>query len=163
MNTLRATTLPRQGAENPTYVQRGRRNLCKFLDHCQEQALLRTDRTACPSGYLYRALLFDDDAAHAERLIARILQPQRLAVEHVRSLDEAVARIQRRTNCYELVIVNVSANGPPWQRTLRKLQQACQRLNGQAAPLFLCLSNTRKAPDFILQTERLGARYVFER
>ena len=117
---------------------------------------------ACPSAYLYSALLVDDDAAHAEQLIARV-QPQSLAVEHVRNSEEAIVRLQRRTGCYELVLFNVSANGPPWHRTLRKVQHACQRLNGQAAPLFLCVSKTRKRPDFILRIERLGARYVLER
>ena len=110
----------------------------------------------------YHALLLDDDAAHAEQLIERV-QPQSLAVERVRIPQEALAKLQRNTDCYELIIINVSGNSWPWDKTLQKLQHACQRLNGHPAPLFLCVSKTRKNPDFILRIERLGARYVFER
>ena len=47
---------------------------------------------ACPSGCLHSAPLIHADAARAERLIADVLQPQRLTVEHVRSLDDAVPK-----------------------------------------------------------------------
>src|ERR1035438_537311 len=45
------------------------------------------------SGYQYRALLLDSDAAHAERLIAQVLQPQNLVVEHVRGSEEALVKL----------------------------------------------------------------------
>ncbi len=111
---------------------------------------------------MYRALLIDDDARHAERLIAR-LQPRPLAIERLRKPEEAIAKLGRHTNGYQLVIVNVSDACYPWLRTLRRLQEVCCQLTGRSAPSFLCLSQSEKPPGFVLQIEHLGARYVFER
>jgi ActR/RegA family two-component response regulator len=112
---------------------------------------------------LYRALLLDNDAAHAERLITQVLQPQSLVVDHVRRVEETIVKLQHSTNYYALVILNVSANGLPWHRALQKLQHACRRVNGQAASLFLCVSKTQKETEFILRIEHMGARFVYER
>src|ERR1022692_3511101 len=101
-------------------------------------------------GNRYSALLLDSDVAHAERLITQVLAPQNVAVEHVRSSE------------YALVIVNVSANGPPWHRILQRLEHACQRVNGRATSLFLCVSETPKETGFILRIEQMGARYAYE-
>ena len=110
---------------------------------------------------VYRALLIDDDAHHAGQLVA-LLQRQSFMAERVRSLEEATARLRCRTQRYELVIVNVSDNSFPWCRALQKLQDACRQWNGRPAPLFLCVSKSQKCPDFVLQIEGTGARYVFE-
>jgi hypothetical protein len=131
-------------------------------DSLHERASSFTQAATVPTGYLYSALLVDDDAAHAEQLINRV-QTKSLAVERFRSPEEAMVKLRSRSDCYELVIVNISANGPPWHRILRTLQHACHRLSGQGAPSFLCVSKTRKDPAFILRIEHLGARYVFER
>jgi hypothetical protein len=122
-------------------------------DSLHERASSFTQAATVPTGYLYSALLVDDDAAHAEQLINRV-QTKSLAVERFRSPEEAMVKLRSRSDCYELVIVNISANGPP---------HACHRLSGQGAPSFLCVSKTRKDPAFILRIEHLGARYVFER
>lgn len=133
-----------------------------FSDSPQKTKPSLVHTATLTSGYQYRALLFDSDAAHAEKLIAQVLQPQNLVVEHVRGLEEALVKLQHRIHYFALVIINVSANGPAWHRILQKLQHVCQRANGQTATLFLCVSETRKETDFILRIEQLGARYAYE-
>jgi hypothetical protein len=96
-------------------------------------------------------------------LTVQVLTPQGLVVDHVRRLEEAIVKLQRRTNYYTLVILNVSDNGLPWHRALQKLQHTCQQANGQAVTLFLCVSKTQKETDFILRIEHMGARFVYER
>ena len=113
-----------------------------------------------PSGHSYRVLLLDSDAAHAARLITEVLHPQHLAVNHVRSSEEAIVKLQHHTLYYALVVINVSANGPPWLKVLQNLQHACQRVNGQTDSLFLCVSETPKEAEFILRIEQTGARYA---
>jgi hypothetical protein len=113
-------------------------------------------------GNRYSALLLDSDVAHAERLITQVLAPQNVAVEHVRSSEEALVKLKHRMRYYALVIVNVSANGPPWHRILQRLEHACQRVNGRATSLFLCVSETPKETGFILRIEQMGARYAYE-
>jgi CheY-like chemotaxis protein len=158
---------PRQSAK-PWIVCKGVGNrafhsAATCSDFSQKRASEFAQTTTLPFGYSYRALVLDSDEDHAERLITEVLHPQNLVVDHVRSPQEAIVRLQHRTHHYELVILNISANGPLWDKTLQKLRHACQRVNGQTAPLFLCVSKTQKETDFILRIERMGARFVYER
>jgi CheY-like chemotaxis protein len=144
--TLGFTEKPRQSAKSATF--------CKgSVDPTFQTATV-------PPAYVYRVLLLDSDAAHAARLITEVLHPQHLTVNHVRSLEEAIVKLQHHTLYYALVVINVSANGPPWLKVLQNLQHACQRVNGQTASLFLCVSETPKEAEFILRIEQTGARYA---
>jgi PleD family two-component response regulator len=111
--------------------------------------------------YMYRTLLIDSDARHAERLITR-LQSEGLAIERVRRPEEAIGKLRARTKMYELVIVDVSDTFYPWHRALARLQEECRLLVRWPGPLFLCVSRAKKPPEFILRIEHMGARYVCE-
>lgn len=78
-------------------------------------------------------------------------------------LSRAMPMLRSAGTEYEVVIVNVSDARLPWPKTLAKLQEACFLSGGYPSPLFLCTSTTSRSPEFELQIERMGARYVLER
>lgn len=108
---------------------------------------------------MYRALLIDSDATHAQRLATR-LETRKLKVEILSRPQEAVARLNRRDVPCELVIINTSDPSQPWIRTLGKLQVASRQSGSWPRPLFLCFSGRKREPQFELAIERMGARYV---
>lgn len=110
---------------------------------------------------IQQILLIDKDCHHAERL-NELLRFKRFAVETCDEPQRAVPHLRRKAAQYAVIAINVSDNSP-WVRTLRKLQDACRRPDGHSAPSFLCFSTSKKATDFVLRIERLGARYVFVR
>jgi hypothetical protein len=157
---------PRQSAKSPTFCKalaEPDSHTAESMDSLQQCGASFAQTVAFPSGYLYRALLLDADANHAERLITRVLQPQRLVVDHVHHPEEALVRLQQRNHEYVLVIINISAMGSPWHRVLQELQHACRKVSCRTPPLFLCVSKTEKETEFILKIEHMGARYVYER
>ena len=105
-------------------------------------------------------LLVDEDPAHAERLI-RHLAGRKLGIQLVQNAAQGEAEL-RRSN-YELVIVNVSDPGKPWVAIVGRLQQACRESGKSWQPLILCVSTRQQEAHFVLEIERKGARYVFER
>ena len=108
-----------------------------------------------------RLLLIDRDERHAERLTARLRSCGRdveICTEHRRAITE----LRRYGDEYEGVIVDISDAVTPWFAMLQKLLEACRRLDGRPSPQFLCVSRTKKAPEFVLRLERMGARYVCE-
>lgn len=105
-------------------------------------------------------LLIDNDPVHAEGLIGR-LRSRSLHIEWVRSTPEAVTTLRERPSQFDLVILDVSDPSQPWLNVLDRLQHAGRRYGW--SPLFLCVSNRQREPQFELAVERKGARYVYER
>ena len=111
---------------------------------------------------MYRALIIDNDAAHANGL-RELLLPHNLTVDRASDPEQAIAKLRRGADEYVLVIVTISDTRSLWGRILGNLQAACRRENGSLLPLFLCIGRAKLGPEFILQLERLGTRYVRER
>lgn len=111
---------------------------------------------------MYRLLLIDQDAIHAERL-ASYLRERGLVVLITESTEEAALRLQQRVPSYELVVVVALEMSEQWLGILRKLMQACRQFSVCHGPLFLFASRRKCAPYLRLRIERLGARYVRER
>jgi hypothetical protein len=108
-----------------------------------------------------KILLLDMEHQHAEAL-AEYLQSQNLPVGWYDNPEAAMGELRRSASEYEIVIVNVSTGGISWHRILRKLHLVCRRVDAARSPLFLCVSHVRQQPQFVLQIERTGARYVRE-
>jgi len=108
---------------------------------------------------MYRLLLIDQDATHAERL-ATCLRQRGLAVLIAESIEAAALRLQQRVPSYELVVVVALEPSEQWPGIIRKLVRACRQLSVCQGPLFLFVSRRKCSPDFRLRIERLGARYV---
>jgi hypothetical protein len=110
---------------------------------------------------MYTVMLIDNDEMHAEALAAR-LRARGLNVVRHRKADHALSvLIHKRTHC-DLALINVSDLSQPWLRIVRKLQDACFS-SSHCCPLVLSLSTVKREPQFELQIERLGARFVYER
>jgi hypothetical protein len=92
-----------------------------------------------------------------------MLQFHALEVATCADPKQAVLLLRRTSGEYDVVIVNVSDQTVPWVRLLLKLQEACFLSNGYPSPMFLCTSTLPRSPEFQLQIERKGARYVVER
>jgi len=107
-------------------------------------------------------LLIDEDDNHAGCLASRLSRPE-TRIERVVSANEAMTRLRGAAGGYDLVIVNVSGNYEPWVPILRKLLEASRQPALGTMPAFLCVSTARRSPEFELQLERMGLRYVFER
>lgn len=111
---------------------------------------------------MHRALIIDNDTAHANGL-REILRPHGLVVDRATESEQAIGKLRRCIEPYELVILTIADTRSPWWRILENLHAACRRSNGRSVPLFLCVGRTPLRPEFILRLERLGARYVRER
>jgi hypothetical protein len=70
--------------------------------------------------------------------------------------------LNRVSETFDLVIVNVSNGAYPWLRTLRGLRDAAFQHDRDLIPQFLCVSKMKQAPEFVLSLEEIGARYVLE-
>jgi ActR/RegA family two-component response regulator len=110
---------------------------------------------------MYRLLLIDQDAIHAERLAA-CLRQRGLAVMIVESIEKAARQLQQRVPSYELVVVVASGMSEEWLGILRKLVQACRLFSMCQGPLFLFVARRKCSPNLRLRIERLGARYAHE-
>ncbi len=111
---------------------------------------------------MFEMLLIDKDPIHAERLTSR-LGRQRLLIDRVATVAEGQSTLRMPESPYDLVIVNVSDNSEAWVRTIADLQQAVRESRKAWPPLILCVSTRKRDPQFELQIERHGARYVLER
>jgi CheY-like chemotaxis protein len=111
---------------------------------------------------MYRLLLIDQDAIHAERL-ATCLRERGLAVMIAESVEESVRQLQQRLPSYELVVVVASGMPEQWLAILRRLVGACRQCSMCQGPLFLVASSRKCPPHLRLRIEHLGARYVRER
>jgi DNA-binding response OmpR family regulator len=109
---------------------------------------------------MYRLLLIDQDATHAERL-AICLRERGIEVMIAESIEEAAQRLQQRLPPYELVVVVASRT--PELAILRRLVGACRQYSMCRGPLFLVASRRKGSPYLRLRIERIGARYVCER
>ena len=108
---------------------------------------------------MYRLLLIDPDAAHAEQLTAYLCR-RGLAVTTTASIQVAAEELRRRTLRYHFVVVIPSGLPEHWLTVLRRLRRACRSTHLFHRPLFLFVSNRRCHPRLRLQIERMGARYV---
>ena len=111
---------------------------------------------------MYRALIIDNDTAHANGL-HELLRPHDLVVDRASDPEQAVLKLGRSADKYVLVIVTVSNTRSPWWRIIENLQEACRCSTSSLAFLFLCIGRMGLRPEFILRLERLGVRYVRER
>ena len=109
-----------------------------------------------------KVLLLDFDHQHAVALADR-LRSRSLHVDVYADSEAAIAQLRRSAPEYEVVIINVSIHSVPWLKTLQKLNEASRRSGAQQRPLLLCVSMNQQQPEFVLQIERTGARYVRER
>jgi DNA-binding response OmpR family regulator len=107
-------------------------------------------------------LLVDTDQQHAE-CVCLGLGFHHFETDLCLDPERAAVRLRRAADDYDVVILNVSNPSLPWVNILAKLQAACLESGASPAPLFLCTSTTKRLPEFELQIERLGARYVCER
>jgi ActR/RegA family two-component response regulator len=110
---------------------------------------------------MYRVLLVDQDANHAERLASRLRQ-HGLAVSIAEGIPEARRCLQRRIPPFELVLVVASEMPDRWLGVLRALVQASRQSCMCLGPLFLFVTPTKCNPHMRLRIEHLGARYVHE-
>jgi DNA-binding NarL/FixJ family response regulator len=109
---------------------------------------------------MYTAMLIDDDEMHAETLTVRF-RARGLDVMRHTEADRALSVMHKGTTC-DLMLINVSDSSQPWLRIVRELQDASFSFS-HWPPLVLCLSTVKRDPQFELQVERLGARFVYER
>ena len=110
---------------------------------------------------MYRVLLIDQDAIHAERLATRLRQ-HGLAVLIAASIPEALRRLQQRIPSCELVLIAASGMPDQWLGILRALVQASRQSCLCLGPFFLFAASLKCNPHIRLRIERLGARYVHE-
>jgi DNA-binding NarL/FixJ family response regulator len=110
---------------------------------------------------MHAVILIDGDEKHAEALADRLRARSLDVIRHVKS-NTALSMLKRRGTPCDLVLINVSDSSRPWLRILRELQEACFSFS-HCHPLVLCLSTVKREPQFELQIERLGARFVYER
>ena len=110
---------------------------------------------------MYTAILIDDDKMHAEVLAAR-LRARGLDVARHEDADRALFVLTRTRRPCDLVLINVSDSSQPWLKIVGELQKACFSFS-RCNPLILCLSTVKREPQFELQVEHLGARFVYER
>jgi hypothetical protein len=108
-----------------------------------------------------RVLLVDTDEQHAERVRGNLVFRAR-EVDVFSDPGQATSWLQQASTDYEVVILNVSSDLPPWIAILAKLQAACFRSGVFPAPLFLCTSSAKRSIEFEHRIERMGARYVYE-
>jgi CheY-like chemotaxis protein len=111
---------------------------------------------------MYRALLVDQDANHAERL-ALCLRQHGLTVSIADSVPEAARRLRQRIPTCDLVLVAASGMQDQWPEALCVLVRASRQLCMSLGPLFLFASRQKCYPRLRLRIERLGARYACER
>ena len=77
---------------------------------------------------MYRLLLIDQDAIHAERL-AKVLRQRGLTVVIAEGFEEAARRLRQRVPTDELVVVVESGVSEEWPEMLRKLVHASRQLS----------------------------------
>ena len=111
---------------------------------------------------MYRLLLIDHNASHAEHLAARLRQSG-LAVMITERIEEAARSLNQRIPPYELVVVIASGLPDEWVEILRKLVRASRQRCTGPHPFFLFVSRLKCNPHMRLRIERLGVRYVRER
>jgi hypothetical protein len=110
---------------------------------------------------MYNVILIDNNEMHAETLTARLRNRGLNVMRHVESIS-ALSMLKRGDTSWDLVLINVSGSSQTWLKILRQLQELCVS-SSHCRPLVLCLSTVRREPQFELQIERLGARFVYER
>jgi ActR/RegA family two-component response regulator len=111
---------------------------------------------------MYQALLVDGDTVHAQQLTA-ILMSRSLSVTHVLTVEQGIRSLQNGPTTFEFVIVAIHDRVKPWASILRNLQAAARQHCMSIGPLFLCISRMRHEPEFQLQIELTGVRYVIEK
>jgi CheY-like chemotaxis protein len=109
-----------------------------------------------------RALLIDENPEHAQQL-ALVLTHRGLTVVHAAHIGEAMKHLRNPAHTYDLAILVMGERSRSWLTVLRSLQRAHRQTAIFEVPLFLCVSRLQLGPEFQLQIERMGARYVFER
>jgi DNA-binding NarL/FixJ family response regulator len=109
-----------------------------------------------------RVLVIDNDQAHSTEIADR-LRALHLTVVAFRELSTGSSILHDELSACDIVVVNVSDASQPWLAILRRLLEASARHSSQPAPLFLCTSRIKRDPQFQLELERMGVRFVYER
>lgn len=107
---------------------------------------------------MYRVLLIDENANHAERLVAR-LRERGLAVQVV-GLQQAARFLKQRIPVFDIVIFAVESTPECWLASLRSFVEASRQLSLAFGPLFLFASRQMCSSFARLRIERLGVRYA---
>jgi len=110
---------------------------------------------------MYRALLVNENAVHAQHLCATLAR-RGISVVLAPSTEGALSILRKGSPLFEFVILAINDRSRTILRSLRELQRACRQQTFSVGPLFLCISRIQQEPEFQLQIERLGARYVVE-
>jgi ActR/RegA family two-component response regulator len=108
-----------------------------------------------------RVLLIDENADNSQRLGLALAQ-RNLTVTRVSDVGEAIRSLRKPAFTYYIVILVMADRSRSWLTVLRDLQQAGRQTALFDVPLFLCVSRLQLGPEFQLQIERMGARYVFQ-
>ena len=108
-----------------------------------------------------RVLLIDENADHAQQL-GLVLAQRGLTVVRAADIEESIRNLRKPGLIYDLVILIMADRSRPWLKVLHKFQQACLQAAFLETPLFLCVAKLQFGPEFQLQIEQRGARYVFE-
>jgi hypothetical protein len=106
-----------------------------------------------------RVLLIDHDQSHAQRLKDRL---RHLSLIHFANIRNGIGELCRTRFDFDIVILNVSARQRNWQAGVRALQHAFSTSLCRVRPSVLCISTIKNEPQFELEVERLGARYVYD-
>jgi hypothetical protein len=137
-------------------------SICSLQDNSGANEQNSCQHSRYEEVHMSRVLLLDTDDTHAE--CVRIgLGFNGLHVEVFSDPEQAAKRLRMPGTDYEIVILNVSNVSLPWDDILAGLETACFQSGAFPSPLFLCVSRTKRSPEFELRVERMGARYVYER
>lgn len=107
-----------------------------------------------------RVLLIDSDEDHA-RALALFLERHRYAVTVCTSQGNAFRPSERNCAEFDVVILDMSANGPNDWKTFDQVR-SLPRMTA-TRPMILCVSRVYRGPGMKLEIERKGARLVYER
>lgn len=134
-------------------------NSCALSANRSDHPTWKTERVE--RSRIARVMLVDTDRGHAERVRAG-LGSHDFDVEVFANVERAVQRLRRPGTDYDIVILNVSNDLLYWGKILESLQAAGIQSGVYPSPLLLCTSCIKRSPEFELQIERMGARYVYE-
>jgi DNA-binding NtrC family response regulator len=111
---------------------------------------------------MYRTLLIDHDATHAEQLM-KYLRERHLGVTLCRSAEETSRLINQSPETFDVMIAHVRGPSEPWLKLLREANDKAPATRGRLRLFSLLIFPHAPVPAVRLRFERLGARYVCQR